>query len=543
MSSSADAWRLWAASSEPYGSGRKAGVGALLDEDLLGRLKRYKRQVAKRYRVIEPEIAERALPAEPLFVSPKLDGELWFLVKKDGDLALVAFNGRVLHGISCLRGVAERLASVSQAVIAGELVASVSSERPRSHHVQTALSDSKLEASLSFHAFDLVEDEGQDALGRSYEQRHARLVALLGEDAGAARCGVVLTQRGDGALVAARFREWVGSDRFEGVVARSDRGLTYKIKPTTSLDLVVIAFGERITGEVKQVRELQVGLVREDGTFQLVGSVGTGLSEDDRTHWHARLSAIEAPSSFRLANREGTLCRFVRPEIVVEVRVSDFLSSDGWDVPIRRMSLAHDAGGWRAVGETRTAVLLHPVLLRERTDKSVDPGSVGLTQITAHLEGETEEAVKATRRASAEIVRRGVFAKESKGQVAVRKYVVVRTHKEHEGTHPPFVVFFTDWSAGRKEPLQTALRTASSSALADEHVTAWVLENVKKGWAELVAQRVGPAAIAEIALPEAAMLGTGEAAVPGAGETAAEKPAKKPRAPRKKKAESSEDAG
>lgn len=491
---STEGWKAWAGASEPYGAGRQAGVGALLDQDLLGRLKRYKRQVAKRYRVIEPDIAERTLPAESLFVSPKLDGELWFLVKQRGDLALVAYNGRVLHGVTCLTGLADRLAGVSQLVVAGELIAGFGSERPRSHHVRTALSDSKLETSLSFHAFDLVEDEGQDALARSYEARHARMLALLGEEAGAARCAVVLTERGDPGLVLRRYREWVGSDKFEGIVARSDRGLTYKIKPTTSLDLVVIAFGERITGDVKQVRELQVGLVREDGTFQLVGSVGTGLSEDERSRWHARLSAIAAPSSFRLANREGTLCRFVRPEIVVEVRVSDFLASDSWDAPIRRMSLAYDrgGGGWKAVGETRTAVLLHPTLLRERTDKVVDASSVGMTQITAHLEGEIEEAVHASRRASAEIVRRGVFVKEAKGQIAVRKYTLVRTHKEHEGTHPPFVAFFTDWSAGRKEPLQTALRTAGSRESADAHVAAWALENVKKGWTEVEAQRVGP---------------------------------------------------
>ena len=294
-----EGWRSWAAASEPYGTGRKAGVGALLDQDLLARLKRYKRQVAKRYRVIEPQIVSRALPQEPLFVSPKLDGELWFLVKKDGDVALVAYNGRVLHGVALLAGVQERLAGASQIVIAGELVAASGSERPRSHHVNTALSDPKLEGALSFHAFDLVEDEGADALSRSYELRHGRLLDLLGEDAGA-RCTVVHTQRGDPSVVAQRYRDWVLADRFEGVVARSDRGLTYKIKPTSTVDLVVLAFGERITGtatggaQVKQLRELQVGLVREDGSFQLVGSVGTGLSEEDRVRWHARLSAIEA---------------------------------------------------------------------------------------------------------------------------------------------------------------------------------------------------------------------------------------------------------
>jgi hypothetical protein len=529
-----DAWKKWSAASEPYGSGRRSAVGALLDEALLDRLRRYKRQVAKRYRVVEPDIVERALPAEQLFVSPKLDGELWFLVKQDGDVALVTFNGRVLHGISLLAGVAERLAKVSQVVFAGELVAATGSERPRSHHVNTALSDGKLEGALAFHAFDLVEDEGQDALGRSYQQRHDRMVALLGQDPGS-RCAVVLTERGEPGLVTQRYRDWVVSDKFEGVVARSDRGLTYKVKPTTTIDLVVMAYGERITNDVKQVRELQVGLVRDDGTFQLVGSVGTGLSEDDRAKWHAKLSAIEAKSSFRLANREGTLCRFVEPKIVVEIRVSDFLSSDGWDVPIRRMSLAYEKGaGWRAVGETRTAVLLHPVLLRERTDKIVDSGAVGVTQITQHLEDATDDVVRASRRASAEIVRRGVYAKETKGQVAVRKFCIVRTHKEHEGTHPPFVVFFTDWSAGRKEPLQTALRTAATEAAADAHVALWLEENVLKGWNEVVAQRKGPGAARPAAAPEAVV-----AALPaGAEPEKAAKPEKKAkRAPKKKSAE------
>jgi hypothetical protein len=493
----AEAWKSWTVASEPYGSGRQAGMGALLDVDLLGRLRRYKRQVAKRYRVVEPDIVQRALPAEQLFVSPKLDGELWFLVKKGGDIALVAYNGRVLHGASWLDGAREKLASVGQAVIAGELVASVGAGRPRSHHVRTALSDPKLEGSLAFHAFDLVEDETADALARPYEARYQRLLSLLGQDAGA-RCTVVLTERGDPALVTDRYRTWVGNDRFEGVVARSDRGLTYKIKPTSTIDLVVLAFGERITGDLKQVRELQVGLVRGDGTFQLVGSVGTGLSEDDRTRWHQRLSAIEAKSAFRLANREGTLCRFVRPEIVVEVRVSDFLASDGWDAPIRRMSLAWDpGGGWRPVAETRTAVPLHPVLIRERTDKTVDVGCVGMTQITSYLDEASEEiAEAATRRASAEVVRRGVYAKETKGQVAVRKFVVVRTNKEHEGTHPPFVVFFTDFSAGRKEPLQTALRTAASATMADLHVSVWLEENVKKGWSEVAPGRASAPAAA-----------------------------------------------
>ena len=43
------------------------------------------------------------------------------------------------------------------------------------------------------------------------------------------------------------------------------------------------------------------------------------------------------------ANRDGTLCRFVRPEIVVEVKLSDLVETAANEVTVVRMSLAYDA--------------------------------------------------------------------------------------------------------------------------------------------------------------------------------------------------------
>ncbi len=511
--------KSWVASAEAWGSGHKAAVGALTDEVLLEKLARYKRQVAKRYRVVEPDVIEQLLPSEQLLLSPKLDGELWFLVKKDGDVALCAYNGRVLHGVSILRGVKEHVAKLPDFVVAGELVSSSpGAERSRSFHTGAALSDPKGEQTLSFHAFDLIEEAGQDRLGTPYEQRHAWIESALGSSPGGSlpadsKVRVVLTERGEPKTVASRYREWVIGNKFEGVVVRSERGLTYKIKPTTTIDVVIVAFGERVTGDVRQVRELQVGLVRDDGTIQLVGSIGTGLSEDDRARWHQRLSAMEVKSAFRLANREGTLCRFVRPEIVIEMRVSDLLVTDAWDAPIRRMSLAFDGDKYEAVSELRTAVPLHPVILRERTDKKATSTDAGMSQITSYLEEVGVDPVRAGARAAAEIALRGVFTKETKGQVAVRKYVVVKTNKESEGTHPPFAVFFSDYAIGRREPLQSTLRTAATLDEARVHVERWLVDNIKKGWSESASGRVGgamsadtpaPAATAEATTPEAA---------------------------------------
>jgi hypothetical protein len=69
----------------------------------------------------------------------------------------------------------------------------------------------------------------------------------------------------------------------------------------------------------------------------------------------------------------------------------------------------------------------------------------------------------------------------------------VKTNKESEGTHPPFAVFFSDFAAGRKEPLQSSLRTAATLDEARVQVERWLADNIKKGWGEIASGHVGPA--------------------------------------------------
>ncbi|MGE3630948.1 MAG: hypothetical protein AB7P00_13685 [Sandaracinaceae bacterium] len=497
----------WADAWKPYGGGKRTGVGGLADEDLAKRLRTYKRQVAKRYRVIDPEQIERALGEGPYHIRTKLDGELWFLVKRDGEVALVSFNGRVVMGTPLVKEAERLLEGSADLIVAGELIARIGSDRPRVYGVATALNDDDSEGTLELHAFDLVEEGDKDALLADYASRLARLNAHFGDGE---RIEVVETIEGDGAAVLRAFREWVVSDRFEGIVVRSERGLTYKIKSTLTIDAVIIAYGERITADVHQVREMSVALVRDDGTFQLLGAVGGGFSEQDRARWHERLSAIECPSRFRLANREGTLSKFVRPEIVVEIRCSDLLASDSWDTQIRRMSLRYrEEEGWEPLYETPTAVLIHPIFLRERTDKTVDVESIGMTQITSRVPLEEERESKKDRvvQADAEIVRRAVFSKTTKDKVAVRKYAIIATHKGDDRNYPAFLAFFTDYSPGRKDPLQTTLRPASTLARAEAEVVEWLGDNIKRGWGEEEKARIGelvppPAEAAEILAKE-----------------------------------------
>ncbi|MFU8805519.1 MAG: hypothetical protein ACNA8W_17030, partial [Bradymonadaceae bacterium] len=229
-----------------------------------------------------------------------------------------------------------------------------------------------------------------------------------------------------------------------------------------------------------QIRELTVGLRRDDGSFHILGTVGTGFSDMERMEWYQKLAPLEMPSSFRMANREGTLCRFVRPEVVIEIKCSDLVSVGSTDAPVRRMTLKYDEkDGWEALGNMPFVSMLHPVFLRERTDKSVDAGSVGLDQVYRHIpfddrDGQVEEADLPR----AEIMRRGVYIKETKGSVAVRKYVALATNKSDvDPDYPPFVVHFTDYSPNRKQPLQTSLKVAGTTDSVDGHIASWLEDN------------------------------------------------------------------
>jgi hypothetical protein len=108
----------------------------------------------------------------------------------------------------------------------------------------------------------------------------------------------------------------------------------------------------------------------------------------------------------------------------------------------------------------------------------------------------------------------------------VRKYVLIQPAQRGRDW-PPFVLFFTDFSPGRAEPLQTGLRTADTRATADAQIAAWIEDNIKKGW-----NQVGPGG-ASVAKPADAKPADEPAPATTEGDAAK---APKKRAPKKAKA-------
>jgi len=473
---------------EPYGPGRRSLPGSLADPALMQIMQRYRTQIARRYVAVIPQnIGPTFDKRDKIWVSAKMDGELWFALRRGGHTALVSYNGRVLEGLPLVDEIARQLgAAGGDIVVAGELVAIPETGRPRSHHVGRAFAEPSLSGTLRFFAFDVVEDAAEDAMLWPWERRLSRVRALF---EGGTLATAINCVEAKGSDVGSYFREWTAEGKAEGVVVRIDSGVAYKVKAVFSIDAVVVAFGERTTEAGRQMREMSVAVIMDDGTYQLIGSVGGGFPDAERTRWLARLDQMSAPSKFRMANREGTLCRFVKPEIVVEIQLYDLLDVDAEDEPVRRMALRYTPEeGYMPLGEGRTAAMLFPVFLRERTDKVADAACVGMSQITSRVSLADATSLRpADAGLEAKVVERAVWTKEAKGSVAVRKYVILDTNRQGSRDSAPFTVFFTDFSAGRAEPLQVSLRTTTSFAGARQIAGAWVTENIKKGWIPAIA--------------------------------------------------------
>jgi len=466
---------------KPLGTGRMAPQGSLADRALAERLAAYKRGVAGRYRSVSPSALATSLPPGPYIVSPKLDGETWFLHAGDDGAQLLSPTGRILTGVPVTEE-ADRLLTGRNILLAGELYANSHAGRPRVHDLHAALGggeDAEVER-LHFAAFDILDDGGRDVQKVPFPQRAAQFASLLGDGDGCRPVDFETAQ--DGRAVLAAYGRFVTREGHEGLVIRCADGQIIKVKPEITLDAAVVGFTERARGGVA---ELLLALLRPDGAFQLLGRVDTGFTEADRRELADRLQPLIAESAYLAASRGGALFRFVRPELVVEVKCNDLLTVRANGELIRRMALAFEPDGpvpWQAVRPLPAASMMHAVFRRVRDDKAADAIGVRWSQVTDIVPVQ-DGAAQALELPRSHVVRREVFTKRERGALCVRKAVLWKTNKEDaDPLYPAYVAFFTDFAPGRKQPLRTSLRVASTldriHALADK----WIKERVTKGW-------------------------------------------------------------
>jgi hypothetical protein len=215
-------------SARPLGKGKQSPAGSITDRELAGMARNYKRVVAGSYRaLVHEDLSTAALPGGNLLVSPKIDGELWFLVLGDGRAVpqLADRAGGLGRRAGAGRGWTALAARFSgRTVLAGELFAvkPAGQGRPRVGDLANVMGgeDKAQVERMAFVAFDLVVGGDAEAPQRSlvYAERLDVLRRLLN---GGKRVQAIKTESAAGSeRVLALWNEWVEGGKGEGLVLR-----------------------------------------------------------------------------------------------------------------------------------------------------------------------------------------------------------------------------------------------------------------------------------------------------------------------------------
>lgn len=465
---------------QPFGSGLRNA--RLTDPVLLETLQTYKRRIARSYRALPPSrLSEVA--AATMWVTRKIDGETWFLVRQGGSIFLSSPSGRVLAGdIPALKQAADL---PEDSILAGELHALVDGRRERVGDLTAALSDDSAQAGggIAFTVFDGVRLAGQP-LPIAYDERLQALSKWL-PNASHLRVIEVFSLR-TGREVLDYFESQIVPVGGEGIVLRHAGGIIYKVKPEITIDAVVVGYTVR-ADQPNACRSLLLSLMRPDGQFVIIGACGNVGDDAQRRDWLGRLKPLDVPSTFRRASDSGGLYKFVQPQFVVEFSVTD-LQSEHSDGRVCVAQVANFSGGaWALVGSLASPSLIHPVIRRLREDKEASLTGVRFAQFEEYLSAQPDQpSDKIPDLPPSNLLRREVWTKTSKGQLAVRKLVVWETNKPRASSHyPAYVVHWTDYSAGRAQPLDREVRPATDEATAMKIAQEMIDTNIKKGWEKI----------------------------------------------------------
>jgi bifunctional non-homologous end joining protein LigD len=272
----------------------------------------------------------------------KWDGFRMVATTERGKVTLYSRNGKIIsHSYVPVARALEKVRA--DTVIDGELVALDAQDISRFQLLQNAL---RAEAKLLYCIFDMMFCNGEDLRGLPLLERKDRLRRLLPKDP-------LLSFSAHRREYGVRYFKEAETRGLEGLVAK--RADSLYLSGTRSIDWLKIKTARRqevvVVGFTAPRRSRPyfgalVLAVREPGEWCYVGHVGTGFSHAALEELHGWLWPLRTASSpFRQRVKDEAVTTWVRPEVVVEVKFTE----------------------WTAAGEMR-----HPAYLGLREDKRAE---------------------------------------------------------------------------------------------------------------------------------------------------------------------------
>lgn len=442
----------------------------------------YKKNIAGKFVLVEGAKLKQRVEGERICVTKKIDGHLQVVFWQDGQVFMLNASGKQkAESLKCLDVFAESMkaAGVKSATIAAELYLPRPDGRPRCGDVAAALADDAKRNELCLAPFDIIELDGNPWKAEHYSETHNKLCTIFSDEKVKP---VQMRNASNHDEVQEIYDEWGLGEGAEGLVVHSESPIVWKVKPRHTIDAAVIGY----TTADRGIRDLMFAVRREDGLFQMFALGSTGMTDEQRAEIAQRLSQKHVESQYVLSDSRGIAYQMVKPEMVFEISVLEFVAR-GNDDKIRMNPLLKydEAQGWLMEGVTPGVSVLGITLERERTDKQPTETDIRISQITDICPFEEPEGGSALNLQPSTLLERHVYKKVSGEKVMLHKFLIWKTNKEQSGRYPAYVFFHTDFSSGRKDMIKRDMAYSSDEQQIRDILAAEIADNIKKGWEEV----------------------------------------------------------
>lgn len=472
--------------------------GAVTDRVLMEVATQYQTQVAGKMIPLKPDdLPIRYSGSDAVLAMVKYDGEgvfVYFDVSRDAPQAF-AFNapsGRVRVGVPAVDALGAHLAGrgIKKALLRCELYipSNTDGKRHSSGDVARASfsTDASDHAAFRLAVLDIIMIDGTDwrAQQSNFMEVWQKLSSLAGEDTQHAFHRPEGIQIPESELAGFFARE-VAAGQEGLVVRRLNRPEIVKVKPHLTFDTVVVGYVVKpLEGDAAGlgIASILTALSYPDArgkrlALQVFARVGSGLDENERKALLAQLQPLAVTAPLAMTDSDGRAVVFVKPVHVLEIEADDIVSAVRNEKENVTQFLSWDGEAYQYHRQASCPRVSFPIFGRLRPDKTVESGAQ-MTQIVQSPTTPPLEPIAVG--AAPTVVRREVYRKDGKtGDVALRKLVMVQKH-EPEGF--AYIVYWTDYSSKRKEPLKISTQFATSRARADLLAARLIEENVTKGF-------------------------------------------------------------
>lgn len=305
-----------------------------------------KSQFPKSVDPMQATLAEKPFSSPDWYFEPKMDGIRCLALIEGDDVRLISRRGidqtkQYPEVVSSLKGQTARM------VLDGEIIALNEDGVPSFQAIQQRLglqreADVKhmaAEVPVYYYAFDILWAEGYDLRAGQLRDRKTLLKQMLLPDG----CVALLEHfdtEGEAAYEAAVSHglEGVIAKRRDSIYESGKRGKSWlKVKATTEDDFVVGGFTSGLGGRQKTFGSLLVGQYDDEGRLVYAGNVGSGFDDRLLASLRKKLDSLTVgespfdemtPSSMRFARPKNVAVTWVKPELVVTVKFTEW-TNDG----------------------------------------------------------------------------------------------------------------------------------------------------------------------------------------------------------------------